>query len=272
MRENALPKLKEIPLARVTRRGFLTKAFAAGAGLAVGAPSLMQLVSFKDEVKADSGTTSTGPQWTMVIDLRKCDGCQACTKACQSAHNLWPDQTWIKVYQMQDTEGQSYFMPRPCMQCQDAPCVKVCPVGASFRNSDGVVLIDQNACIGCRMCMAACPYEARYFNWYDPPAETKRLPFPASPEYPFPQQKGTAGKCTLCSDQLKMGMAPHCVDACHMGVLYIGDFTSDVAVNGLGDTVKLSKFLADNDAVRFKDELNTNPRVYYILGHGQELA
>ena len=148
----------------------------------------------------------------------------------------------------------------------------VCPVGATFRTDTGLVLVDQNVCIGCRTCMAACPYEARYFNWTAPPQPKNKLPFPPTPEMPVPQQKGTVGKCVFCADRLPHGELPACVSGCPMGVLYIGDLVTDVATNGLGETVQLSTFLKENDAVRFKEELGTNPRVYYIIGHGQALG
>ena len=208
--------------------------------------------------------------WCMVIDLRTCDGCKACTTACQQRHQLREDQAWIDVYNMPDSSGGTFFMPRPCMMCEDAPCMYVCPVGANIRTDEGLVLVDTDACLGSRACMAACPYEARYFNWTDPLPQ-KRLPMAGSPEMPIPQ-KGTVGKCVFCADRLPHGELPACVAGCPMGVLYIGDLVRDVAVNGQGTSVVLSQFLKDNDAVRFKEELGTNPRVYYILGHGQSLG
>jgi len=146
----------------------------------------------------------------------------------------------------------------------------ICPVGANIRTDEGLVLVDTDACIGSRACMAACPYEARYFNWADPLPQ-KRMPIADSPQMPVPQ-KGTVGKCVFCADRLPQGELPACVAGCPMGVLYIGDLVTDVAVNGPGRTVVLSEFLRTNDAVRFKEELGTNPRVYYILGHGQNLG
>jgi len=206
----------------------------------------------------------------MVVDLRRCDGCEKCTKACQKMHYLAEEQTWIKVYDMTASDGQPYFMPRLCMHCENPPCLRVCPVGATFKTSEGVVLVDQKKCIGCRACMAACPYEARYFNWGDPPPAPSTLDNPM-PEFPVPQQKGTVSKCILCVHNTDIGKLPACVDACTMGALYIADFENDVAVNGLNETVKLSKFLRDNDAVRYKEELGTRPRVYYIPGHAQDV-
>ncbi len=92
------------------------------------------------------------------------------------------------------------------------------------------------------------------------------------PEFPVPQQKGTVGKCILCVHNTDVGKLPSCVDACDMGALYIADLEADVAVNGLNETVKLSKFLRDNDAIRYKEELGTGPRVYYIPGHSQDVT
>ncbi|MHB1415536.1 MAG: 4Fe-4S dicluster domain-containing protein, partial [Chloroflexota bacterium] len=122
---------------------------------------------------------------------------------------------------------------------------------------------------GCRTCMAACPYEARYFNWSDP------LPTPASlqqpmPEFPVPQQRGTVGKCILCVHNTQVGKLPACVEACSMEALYIGDMVNDAATNGR-ETFRLSALLRDNDAIRYRENLGTRPRVWYILGHGQNL-
>ena len=170
---------------------------------------------------------------------------------------------------MEGNSGGTFQMPRPCMMCEDPPCVYVCPVGANVHTDEGLVLVDTDVCVGSRACMAACPYEARYFNWTDPPA--KPMAMPNSPQMPTPQ-KGTVGKCVFCADRLPNGELPACVQGCAMNVLYIGDLVTDIAVNGMGTTVVLSEFLRANDAVRYKEELGTNPRVYYIAGHGQNLG
>ncbi len=221
---------------------------------------------------ADMASTQAPPthQWAMVIDLSMCNGCGSCTAACQKAHYLTPDQTWMKVFELTDTTGQTYHLPRPCMQCENPPCLHVCPVHATFRQEQGVVLVNQDRCIGCRMCMAACPYEARYFNWN---SDVKYPPIPveATPEFPVPQRLGTVGKCTFCVGNLNHGLLSECAAGCQMGAIYNGDLKTDVAVNSAGTTVKLSKFLDDNNAVTFKPEQNTHPRVWYILGHGQNL-
>lgn len=208
-------------------------------------------------------------QWAMVIDLRKCDGCEKCVKSCQKTHYLSKDQKWIDVYKIESTAGQTVYMPRLCMHCENPPCTRVCPVAATYRNGEGVVLVNQETCIGCRTCMAACPYEARYFNWEAPPPAPALLQQPM-PEFPVPQKQGTVGKCILCVHNTDVGKLPACVEACTMEALYVGDLAADVATNGR-ETVKLSKLLRENDAIRFKQELGTRPRVYYILGHGQKL-
>lgn len=244
----------------------------AGAAAAAGVAAFDRLAAAGEQSPAGTAAQGQGDsahQWVFVIDLRLCDGCDKCTKACQAMHHLPEDVTWFKVYEMESASGEKFYLPRLCMQCEDAPCVKVCPVGASYKSTDGITLVDQNKCIGCRMCMAACPYEARYFNWGDPPSVPSTLPQP-TPEWPVPQQKGTVGKCVMCVHNLRVGKIPACIDACSMEALYVGDLNTDLATNGR-QVVKLSEFMAANDVVRYKEELNTRPRVYYILGHGQNL-
>jgi molybdopterin-containing oxidoreductase family iron-sulfur binding subunit len=259
----------------LTRRGALAR--LAALGITVAGASGAALVRYGDDAQAAAkpaaktrqGAKTAEHAWCQVIDLRSCDGCKACTKACQKRHGLREEQTWIKVYEMDDNKGGTFNMPRPCMMCEDPPCLKVCPVGATLRTDEGLVLVDTDTCVGSRACMAACPYEARYFNWKEP-LPAKRMPMPNTPQMPQ-AKKGTVGKCVLCADRLPQGELPACVSACPMGVLYVGDLVTDVAVNGQGTTVVLSEFLRANDAIRFKEELGTNPRVWYILGHGQSL-
>lgn len=256
----------------LSRRNILATLGVTAAGGAVA------MVSHRDEaqaaatskaVTAAAEAKAAGHAWCMVIDLRTCDGCKLCTLACQKRHDLREEQTWIKVYEMKDSSGGTFPMPRPCMMCEDPPCLKVCPVGATLRTDEGLVLVDTDTCVGSRACMAACPYEARYFNWSEP-LPAKRMSMPNTPQMPV-AKKGTVGKCVLCADRLPQGELPACVSGCAMGALYIGDLVTDIAVNGLGATVVLSEFLHENDAERYKEELGTNPRVYYILGHGQDL-
>lgn len=261
----------------ISRRHFIGSIAAAGLGVALGA-AVVEGSGTAAAASAPAAASKVAtaprrrkkplPQWVMILDLRDCVGCKSCTTACQYYHYLPQDIEWIKVYTMVGADGQTYYLPRPCQMCEDPPCQAVCPVGATFRTDEGLVLVDQNVCIGCRTCMAACPYEARYFNTAPTP-KVPRQPMPTSPEWPVPQQKDTVGKCVWCAGRLTWGMLPECVAACQNGVIYVGDLTTDVAVNGLGNVVKISEFLRDNNAFRLKEELGTNPRVYYIPGHAQ---
>ncbi len=133
---------------------------------------------------AAEGEPARGPsgrirQWGMVIDLRRCDGCQSqgtppqCTLACIEGHKVPPPMEWIEVFENELAGGGSRFIPTPCQQCQNPPCVNVCPVTATFSTPEGSVLVDQDRCIGCRMCMAACPYDRRFFLWGEPPVPPK---------------------------------------------------------------------------------------------------
>ena len=250
----------------ISRRQFLRGAgLLALAGATAGITDLG--LTRKVVKAADDNMDQATHQWVMVFDLRLCDGCAECTKACQKEHYLYKDQTWINVREMEGPLGQTYFLPTPCMQCENAPCVRACPVQATYKTKDGVTLVDQEKCIGCRMCMAACPYGARYFNWNDPLPTPSTLPKPV-PEFPVPGRKNTVGKCEFCLHNSRMGKLPVCVTTCQMRAIWYGDLVSDIAANP-DNTVKLSTFLKENDAYRLKEELNTGPRVYYIAGHAQ---
>ncbi len=248
------------------RRRFLAGSVLGGLGVA----ALGGVAGALERSSPQAGQPRAAHQWGMVIDLRYCNGCKLCTTACQASHYLHSEQTWIQVFTMRNAAGERYFMPRPCMMCEVPPCVPVCPVSANFRTEDGLTLVDQRRCIGTRICMNACPYQARYFNW-GPPRPAPRQPFPQEPAWPVPQVQGTVGKCIFCAAMLPSGKLPECVANCPMGVIYLADLQNDVAVNGLGQTVKLSVFLAYNDAVKFKESYGTHPRVFYILGHGQDI-
>ena len=202
-------------------------------------------------------------KWAMVIDLSKCDGCKSCTVACAKAHDTPVDREWIRVFQMQDgKDNPPYFFPRPCFHCDTPPCTKVCPVDATFKRQDGIVLIDNERCIGCRFCMAACPYSVRYFNWGAPTNSRGRTMY--SPETGYPRRIGTVEKCDFCPEMLEMGQLPHCASGCPMGAIYFGDQLEDAVTNSKGETERLSKLLKDRAGYRFMEELGTEPRVFYL--------
>ena len=203
-----------------------------------------------------------GKKFVMVVDLAKCKNARKCVIACDKHHNLTPDRPYIKVLEMQDNEKSApYWMPKKCFQCDNPPCVKVCPVGATYKRTDGIVLIDNERCIGCRFCMAACPYSARIFNWGKPPEGKLDLPY--SPETSLPSKIGTVAKCDFCPEMLRQGKLPHCVPACPNGVIYFGDEIDDAVTNG-EETVRLSTLLKDKAGYRYMEELGTKPRVYYL--------
>jgi Fe-S-cluster-containing dehydrogenase component len=222
-------------------------------------------------------------RWVMVIDLAKCRNARACISSCQEAHHLKPDQYHINTLTMQNTDKTGhYFMPKPCQQCDNPPCVSVCPVDATFKRPDGPVLIDNERCIGCRFCIAACPYSARSFNWFETADElnirqNKEVVDPTdhqkksakeikyNVELNVPQRKGTITKCLFSSDRLREGKLPYCVSACPNGVYYFGDENEDAVTNGTTkETYQLSKLLRDNGGYRLMEELGTKPRVYYL--------
>ena len=248
--------------AGVSRRSFLGKVFIAAGAVTLGSKT----VAFADDVMG-TDSPEDAPQWAMVIDLARCDGCKECTKACQWTH-FTGDQEWIKVFEVKDEAGNTVFLPRPCMQCENAPCLNVCPVGATFRNENGTVLIDHELCIGCRFCMAACPYDARSFNWGEPENPPGATFAKYSPEYPVPHRKGTVDKCMFCAHNAMNGQLPACASACPMSAIWFGDLKADIATNGL-ETVQLSWLLTERNAYRLKEELGTSPRVWYLPGHGE---
>lgn len=207
-----------------------------------------------------------GRRWVMVIDLAKCRNARKCIQACQGAHDLKPEQHHINVLQMQDSEHTApYFMPKPCQHCDNPPCVSVCPVDATFKRQDGIVLIDNERCIGCRFCVAACPYSARIFHWTEPKISEENKGKAYDVELNVPQKKGTISKCLFSADQLRVGELPYCVSSCPNGVYYFGDQNEDAVTNGTTkETVQLSALLRDNAGYRLMEELGTKPRIYYL--------
>ncbi|SMH31676.1 sulfate reduction electron transfer complex DsrMKJOP subunit DsrO [Maritimibacter sp. HL-12] len=218
-----------------SRRSFLSGGFglagaasagpAAAAGAAPGAASL--------RAPADGHT----PRWGMVMDLRKCIGCQACTVACAMENNLPEGQhrTYVPVYEVDGPHGPvPAMLPRICNHCETPPCVPVCPAGATYKAEDGIVLVDYDACVGCGYCVQACPYEARFLN----------------------KKTGTADKCTFCVQRLEAGLLPACVETCVGGARVFGDLDDPQSA--------AAKLIAAHDTRRLKPEAGTGPQVFYI--------
>ncbi len=205
-----------------------------------------------------------GKKFVMVIDLSRCKNLKKCQSACNHVHHVHSDQNWIKVYPMQDAEKTApYWQPTTCMHCDEPPCVKVCPVDATFKRKDGIVLIDSDRCIGCRFCMAACPYSTRVFNWEKPEMPQELADKPYSCESSVPQKKGTVGKCDFCPDMVREGSLPHCVSACPNGVFSFGDMNEDSVTNG-SETFQFSELIRDKAGYRLMEDLGTKPSVYYL--------
>lgn len=249
-----------------SRRGFF-QFVAGGAGALAASWAGLKAVSASlfREVLPERSLAPTNQKWVMVIDLAKCDGCGECTRACKAMHFVPPLQEWIKVYEVRDNpEAGLYFLPRPCMQCDNPPCVRGCPTGATFKRSDGIVMQDNERCIGCRNCIAQCPYSARSFNWGEPPHTPQELAQPYSVEYNYPHRKGVVEKCIFCPHMLRAGKLPACAQACAMDAIYFGDEYEDAVTNGDGETLSLSSITKRGAAFRLLEELGTEPRVYYL--------
>ncbi len=225
--------------------------------------------------------------WGMIIDLSKCDGCvdlaiPRCTAACQEGHFLptsgyGPNgeiedaqmvHEYIKVFKVQENSwSEPYFFPRPCQQCIDPPCVHVCPVAAAWqRSGDRMTLVEQERCIGCRLCMAGCPYEVRFFHWEENPrSEDPGFKEAFEMEMPFSinKQKGVVAKCDFCGNQF-LGKLPHCVASCHKGALYFGNLLENAVTNNFGETLLVDETISKRNGMRWKEDEGTKPRVFYL--------
>jgi molybdopterin-containing oxidoreductase family iron-sulfur binding subunit len=203
-------------------------------------------------------------KFVMVIDLGRCNNARKCVTACQKMHHLPDDKEWLVVLMMRESDKEPpFWFPKTCFHCDNPPCVKVCPVSATFKRNDGLVLIDNERCIGCKFCMAACPYSTRVFNWDEPEQSEEIANMEHSPETSLPREIGTVEKCDFCPDMLRAGKLPDCVTACPNGAFYFGDENEDVVTNG-DETVQFKKFIREKGGYRYKVEFGTEPRVWYL--------
>jgi molybdopterin-containing oxidoreductase family iron-sulfur binding subunit len=219
----------------------------------------------------------TAKRWAMVIDLKTCwergkPGCTECTVACHTIHNV-PDignpqqeikWIWTEPYKNVFASMANPYMPgdvaqKPvmvlCNHCADAPCVRVCPTKATFKRPDGITMIDYHRCIGCRFCMAACPYGARSFNFWEPREYIKTE---LNPKFPT-RDAGVVEKCNFCDERLAAGERPACVEACNKDAkaMYFGDLEDPDS--------EVRKVLTERYSIRRKPELGTGPSVFYLI-------
>jgi len=239
---------------KITRQAFLRLS-----GLACLAPAIR---------KVAGAVTST--RWGMAIDTAKClqqDKCTKCIAACHQAHNVpaLPDPRhevrWIWKAPFEralPNQADEYSTLRTapvmvlCNHCDNPPCVRVCPTQATWKRDDGIVAMDYHRCIGCRYCMAACPYGARSFNWQDPRPYIRAV----NPDFPT-RTKGVVEKCNFCAERLAAGRPPACVEACPDKALVFGNLADPHS--------PLRELLAARRHVRRKPELGTRPQVFYIV-------
>jgi len=224
-------------------------------------------------------------RWGMVIDFDKCVGCQACTIACKEENSIphgspreqegRREVYWNRVLAVSEGKYPSVrveFISIPCMHCDDAPCVIVCPAKATYRREDGIIVQDFRRCIGCKYCMVACPYGVRNFNYKEqeekeyhrpdlPPDRADRGP------WPFPHRiHGVVEKCTFCFHRIDQGIregkkigvdvVPACVEACPTKARAFGDLDDPDS--------EVSRLLAARGGFRLREELGTHPKVFYL--------
>jgi len=214
--------MKDQPQA--SRRAFLAALPVVTAGLATPA--------------AQAGQPQ--PHWGMLIDTRRCIGCQACTMGC-AMENALPEgqfRTTVATYAVTSGSGRVgvAMVPRTCNHCDEPPCIPVCPVGATFKREDGTVLVDGEKCVGCAYCVQACPYEARFVN----------------------HDTGKADKCTFCSHRVDAGLLPACVETCVGGARIFGN------LNDPGSEISRRIKAAEGRTSVLKPEAGSKPNVFYI--------
>jgi molybdopterin-containing oxidoreductase family iron-sulfur binding subunit len=214
----------------------------------------------------------------MVIDTRRCVGCRACVVACKAENKTPPGVSYTVVVEQalgNRTDDKPLFMTKPCFHCEHPPCVDVCPVSATFkRERDGIVVVDYDRCIGCRYCITACPYGARYFDFgenYAPVEGATPYAQVPSPEYGQFRRRthgspvGNVRKCTFCVHlqdaegryDKRAGRWPACAKTCPGHAIFFGDFNDPES--------EVSRLVRERQTVRLKEELGTEPNVHYLL-------
>lgn len=205
-------------------------------------------------------------RYGMVIDTQACFGCNTCVVKCKQSNNLPNGVLWNRIY----TDGgegpdamagefpncRLTFYPVACQHCENPACANACPVGATYKDPEtGIVMQDYDRCIGCRMCMAACPYEGvRSYNWEEP---EYYLDYRQGDLEVAEHQAHVVEKCVMCKDRVARGLDPACIEVCPARARHFGDFDDP--------TSEVSQLLAAGNAAQLLPEQGTNPSIYYIL-------
>jgi Fe-S-cluster-containing dehydrogenase component len=281
---------------KTTRRTFASCAAAAAAGYVLTAcgprrlhevpkPQLKRAIDDLErkyaaqlgrKIEVSDAQPLPGVEFAYALDISRCVGCRRCVYACTAENNQSrnPELHWIKVQQMDKDKGVDFahanpyyqpsevpeeghfYMPVGCQHCRNAPCTKVCPTGATWTEPDGIVVIDYDWCIGCRYCMAACPYGARHFNWAEPSIPADEI----NPKTHYlgnrPRPKGVVEKCTFCIQRTRAGRYPACVEACPVGARKFG--------NLLDKDSEIRYIIEHKRVMVLKADLNTMPRFFYF--------
>jgi DMSO reductase iron-sulfur subunit len=178
------------------------------------------------------------PKWAMLIDASKCVGCYACRIACQNQNELKIKEYYNRIHEQESGKFPNFtrrFLPVQCQHCDNPPCVRVCPTGASYKRKDGVVIVDKKRCIGCKFCILSCPYKARIIN----------------------EEKGYIHKCSFCIEFVEQGKTPACVTTCMMGVRVFGDLNNPES--------EISRLIIKKKPGKLGADLNTKPSIFYIM-------
>ena len=241
------------------------------------------LARLEEETKRDYGADvhirdarpQEGVSFGYALNLSVCVGCRKCAEAChqENNHDRATNNSYIRVLEMEQgsfdlEKGDAtythavpapgkFYLPVQCHQCDNAPCVKVCPVQATWKESDGIVVVDYNWCIGCRYCEAACPYHARRFNWTKPQVPAEEV----NPDQGYLSNRirpqGVVEKCTFCLHRTREGRMPACLEACPTGARVFG--------NLLDPDSEIRWVLENKRVLVLKEELGTRPRFFYFF-------
>jgi len=255
------------------RRRFLKIAGCSLLGL--GTKPVLDSFGANEEPKFSQNPEAlVGKRWAMVVDVKKCkENCVDCINECHRVHNV-PDfgnpkdeVKWIwkepfeKAFPGQENEYIEEYIkdtlkgnqfPVLCNHCDNPPCVRVCPTKATWQREDGIVMMDYHRCIGCRFCMAGCPYGSRSLNWRDPRPFLKEI----NKEFPT-RMRGVVEKCNFCAERLAKALIPACVEACKEKALVFGDLEDANS--------EVRELLRSQHSIRRKPQLGTNPQVFYLV-------